>query len=76
LLEKALGLPAGTLENNPLVRVDIPNPRDANLRVPSGNEAGANDQWLPGGKLPTGNSEAVVDAGSLPESGYSTTPVH
>jgi len=76
LLEQALGLPAGTLENNPLVRVDIPNPRDANLRVPSGNEAGANDQWLPGGKLPTGNSEAVVDAGSLPESGYSTTPVH
>ena len=76
LLEQALGLPAGTLEHNPLVRVDIPNPRDANLRVPSGNEAGANDQWIPGGKLPTGNSEAVVDAGGIPQSGYSTIPVN
>lgn len=32
-----------------------------NLRVPSGNEAGANDQWIPGGHLPTGVPEAVID---------------
>jgi hypothetical protein len=25
------------------------------LRLPSGNEAGANIQWIPGGKLPTGH---------------------
>lgn len=32
-----------------------------NLRVPSGNEAGANDKWIPGGYLPTGIPEAVID---------------
>jgi hypothetical protein len=61
LMEEALGLPKGFLENNPLVRIDIPKPDDFGLRIPSGNEAGANDQWLPGGKLPTGANEAVID---------------
>lgn len=32
-----------------------------NLRMPSGNEAGANDNWIPGGHLPTGIPEAVID---------------
>jgi hypothetical protein len=31
--------------------------------MPSGNEAGVNDFWIPGGKLPNGNSEAVLDLG-------------
>lgn len=35
------------------------------LRMPSGNEAGANDGWIPGGYLPTGVPEAVID---VPES--------
>jgi filamentous hemagglutinin len=42
--------------------VDITNPRELQLRIPSGNEAGANDLWIPGGRLPNGNSEAIVDA--------------
>ncbi|MGY4661144.1 RHS repeat-associated protein [Pseudomonas chlororaphis] len=62
-LENALGLPPGFLESNKLVRVDITNPRELNLRIPSGNEAGANDLWIPGGKLPNGNTEAVIDIG-------------
>ncbi|MFS0868094.1 hypothetical protein AB3M83_12275 [Microbacterium sp. 179-B 1A2 NHS] len=33
----------------------------SNLRIPSGNEAGANDKWIPGGYLPTGIPEAVID---------------
>lgn len=37
----------GELGTNP-VRVDIPNP--TGLRMPSGNELGANAQWLPDGK--------------------------
>lgn len=32
-----------------------------NLRMPSGNEAGANENWIPGGYLPTGVPEAVMD---------------
>lgn len=69
-LEKALGLPDGTLETNSLVRVDIPGAKDMNLRIPSGNEAGANEFWIPGGKLPDGNSEAVIDAGSISASDF------
>jgi hypothetical protein len=49
-MERALGLPDGFLDNNRLVRVDISNPQGSGLRVPSGNEAGANELWIPGGK--------------------------
>lgn len=31
------------------------------LRLPDGNEGGANPQWIPGGYLPTGVPEAVID---------------
>jgi len=31
------------------------------LRMPDGNEGGANPQWIPGGHLPTGVPEAVID---------------
>jgi len=29
--------------------------------MPNGNELGANLHWIPGGKLPTGYSEAVIN---------------
>jgi len=74
-LEEALGLPKDFLASNQLYRVDIPNPEKLNLRIPSGNEAGANDQWIPGGKLPDGNLEAVIDAGGLPTSRYEANPI-
>lgn len=60
-IEKALGIPAGAWSGETLVRIDVTAPKDHNLRLPSGNEAGANDLWIPGGKLPTGQAEAVVD---------------
>lgn len=63
-MEQALGLPDGFF-NQGAVRVDVPSPGNQGLRIPSGNEAGANDQWVPGGILPGGFSEGVVDAGSL-----------
>lgn len=74
-LESALGLPKGTLDNDELVRIDITDPKALKVRMPSGNEAGANDLWLPGGKLPTGNHEAVVDIGSAPPGAFSTTSI-
>ena len=74
-LERALGLPEGHLNGDQLVRVDIPNPSELNLRIPSGNEAGANAGWIPGGKLPNGNLEAVVDLGAAPPGRSTVRPV-
>lgn len=71
----ALGLPRNFFEENKVVRVDVDNPNDFGLRMPSGNEAGANDQWLPGGKLPTGLSEAVIDGGKVPPGDVRVTPM-
>ncbi|GBE65663.1 hypothetical protein MFM001_21250 [Mycobacterium sp. MFM001] len=75
-LEKALGLPDGFLESKKLVRIDIAQPQEFNLRIPSGNEAGANEQWLPGGLLPDGASEAVIDGGRIPDGGYTRTDIN
>ncbi|UAJ09936.1 hypothetical protein [Polymorphobacter megasporae] len=61
--ETLLGLPARQLDNDRLVRVDFTPEamNDLNMRMPSGAEAGANDQWLPDGFLPSGQNEAVID---------------
>ncbi|WP_156359120.1 PAAR domain-containing protein [Sphingomonas sp. Leaf242] len=74
-LEEALGLPSGQLDDSQLVRVDFTPEamRDLSMRMPSGQEAGANEHWLPGGYLPNGQNEAVIDGvKALPEH-YVTT---
>ncbi|PKI89915.1 hypothetical protein CW368_12180 [Actinomycetales bacterium SN12] len=68
VLEQMLGLPRGYLKQG-VVRVDIPADRAAGLRMPSGNEAGANELWIPGGKLPTGLPEAVIDGSTVDPGG-------
>lgn len=65
-LERALGLPDGYFHTDGVVRVDVPEPTNFDLRIPSGNEAGANDQRMPGGFLPTGMPEAVIDGADVP----------
>lgn len=65
LLEQALGLNPGALKRDRLVRIDVDKPRSHGIRVPSGNEAGANRQWIPGGLLPSGAREGVVNAKGL-----------
>ena len=60
-IEHELGIPAGAWKHRVLVRIDIPKPQKLKLRMPSGNEIGANVLWLPGGLLPTGYKEAVID---------------
>lgn len=72
-LERELGLPEHFLDSHKVVRVDVPHPNDANVRMPSGNEAGANDQWLPGGRLPDGTPEAVIDGGRLGPDSYNVS---
>jgi hypothetical protein len=74
-LARALGLPEGFFERGKLVRIDIPDPDEVGLRIPSGNEAGANEHWIPGGFLPDGSSEAVIDGGGMPSGRYDVTVV-
>ena len=69
-LEKLLGLKPGALGEGPVL-VDIPNPKG--LRMPTGNEAGANRFWIPGGKTSGGVPEAVIDR--IPKGSYSVTPI-
>lgn len=38
---------------------------NGNLRMPRGNEGGANAQWIPGGYLPEGIPEAVFNVSSI-----------
>ena len=63
-LERSLGLTPGSLGDNP-VRLDINYP--INLRLPSGNELGANSQWIPGGYTSGGLLEAVIDSPQIGE---------
>lgn len=65
-LEDALGLPPGYFDTEGLVRVDVADPGSYGLRVPSGNEAGASEYWIPGGFLPKGMPEAVIDGADVP----------
>jgi hypothetical protein len=67
-IEKELGIPSGAWQGKELSRIDVLNPREHGLRVPSGNEIGANDFWLPGEKTPTGQLEGVLNR--IPKGSY------
>jgi len=70
-LEKLLGLKSGDLGASP-VRVDIDNP--SGLRMPSGNEIGANSMWVPGGRTAGGIWEATINP--VPASQYQVTSIY
>lgn len=72
-IEKELGIPTDSWKGKEMVKIEIPNPKELNVRLPSGNEMGANSLWLPGGQLPTGYSEAVVN--KIPKGKYTETPL-
>lgn len=58
--EESLGFDIGHFEDGGgLVRININDVSDLNLRIPSGNEAGANSHWLPGGYTDGGAPEAI-----------------
>lgn len=68
-IEKKLGIPCGAWDKV-MVKIEVNKEslQKTNLRMPSGNEAGANEHWLPGGKLPSGRTEGVIDA--VPKGDY------
>ena len=59
LIEKKLGLPEQYLSSGDIQLAEIPNP--TGLRMPSGNERGANVQWIPGGQTSGGIPEAIIE---------------
>ena len=67
-LEEIIGIPSGSWQVRVLSIIDIQRPSSLELRIPSGNVFGANSQWLPGDRLPTGMPEGVVD--SIPKGSY------
>ena len=72
-IETELGIPAGMWENTEIIRIDIRRPKKLKLRLPSGNETGANELWIPGGKLPNGYLESVINP--VPEGKYTETKI-
>jgi hypothetical protein len=54
-------------------RIDVPAPRDLNLHMLSGKQAGANPIWIPGGRLPTGLLEGVIN--QVPKGQYVEGPL-
>jgi hypothetical protein len=57
---KKHGIPESQLLGGGVVRVDFKLSSKNKIEMPSGNEWGANKQWIPGGKLPEGNLEAII----------------
>ncbi|UWF77728.1 MULTISPECIES: hypothetical protein [Microbacterium] len=61
-LAEALGLPDGFFEGAEVELRDFAPHELDGLRMPSGNEGGTDtEKWIPGGYLPTGIPEAVID---------------
>ncbi|MDX3775573.1 hypothetical protein QE250_15755 [Chromatiaceae bacterium AAb-1] len=56
-----------------LIRIDVDNPTSLNPRLPSKNNSGANDNFIPGGKTSGGVSEIITDV--IPPEKVWTTPV-
>ena len=66
VVEQRLNLNAGSLSNGDAVALYVPPENLGGIRIPSGNEAGANSQWVPGGYTASGTAEAVVDLRTAP----------
>ena len=74
VIEKEIGIPDGQWQNQKgIYRIDVQNPETLNLRLPNGREGGANVLWEPGGLLPGGSAEAVVN--QIPAGRFKATKV-
>lgn len=73
-LEKLLGIPEGSWQGREIVRIELDANalKEHNLRMATGNEDGANELWIPGGKTIEGVDEAVIN--QIPEGSYREVP--
>ena len=69
-LEQALGLNPGDLSSGQVSILEIAPEHITGLRIPSGNEAGANSNWVPGGYTSGGVPEAVMDLSAITEKDF------
>lgn len=69
-VEADLGLPDNMWGDNEVTQIEYPNASSYDVEIPTGNETGANDFWLPGGKGPGGNFEGVMDKSSPGADGH------
>lgn len=61
-LEKIMGFDEGWFsKHGGVVRIDIKDPLSYEIRLPSGNEYGANAHFVPGGKTDGGALESVIN---------------
>lgn len=68
VMSERLGIPKEQFESGDLLKVEFYPTEKYNAKIPSGNEWGARNVdplWLPGGKLPNGDYEAVVSMKNL-----------
>jgi hypothetical protein len=72
IIEAELGIPPGQWQGRSLIGIDVPSTEGLNLRIPSGNEMGTNDLWIPGGTLPNGYHEGVIN--NIPYGKYQEVP--
>lgn len=61
IVEQRLGLDPGTLKDGDTLIAYVKREDATGLRIPTGNEGGANDRWVPGGYTSGNVIEAVVD---------------
>ena len=66
VVEQKLGLDLGYLGDKDTMAVYIKPEDMKDIKIPSGNEAGANNYWIPGGKTSGGVSEGVLDLSETP----------
>ncbi len=59
-LERELYMKPGSLDRVRLMRIDVDDPKNYKLRMPTGNEPGVNDSWTPGGHYPNEYYQAVI----------------
>ena len=67
LIERYLGLERDSLQDDDLLIAFIPPQNMPTIKIPSGNEVGANQYWLPGGVTSGGIREVVLDFSKKPE---------
>jgi len=62
---KQLGVPERWWTDQKIYLIKIDSEKAQNLRMPSGNEAGIDKDWIPAGKHKNGFSQAVINTVSI-----------